>query len=110
MSKTRAFSRHTREAINYLAVQIKSFRKQRGWSERELAERAGISRATLQKIEAGDPGCSLGLVFEVATLVGLPLFETDTEQLAARSNLAKQTLSLLPKRIRSNPREVSDDF
>ncbi|PNU20612.1 transcriptional regulator [Geothermobacter hydrogeniphilus] len=110
MSKARAFSRHTREAIDYLAVQIKSFRKQRGWSERELAERAGISRATLQKIEAGDPGCSVGLVFEVAVLVGISLFEADTESLAARTSQTRQTLSLLPKRIRSKPREVSDDF
>lgn len=38
-----------------------------------LSKRAGISRRTLQKIERGDPKCEIGLVFEVANLVGVNL-------------------------------------
>jgi hypothetical protein len=47
--------------------------RQRKWSEANLAERAGISRATLQKIEAGAMSPAIGLVFEVATLAGSAL-------------------------------------
>jgi transcriptional regulator with XRE-family HTH domain len=35
-----------------LAKQIQLGRKQRKWTEHELADRAGISRATLQKTES----------------------------------------------------------
>ena len=64
-----------------LARQIRLGRKQRRWTELELAERAGISRATLQKIEKGELGVAIGLVFEVAVLVGVPLFEQESHSL-----------------------------
>lgn len=110
MPNVRAYSKHTKEAVTCLSVLIKTYRKQRKWSEQNLADRAGISRATLQKIESGDLGCSVGLVFEVASLVGVPLFEGDHNAVAAQVNQAKQTLALLPKRIRTKERVVSDDF
>ncbi len=54
MSKARAYSKVTQEAAKLLGRQIKIGRKRRGWSENQLAERAGIARATVQKIERGD--------------------------------------------------------
>lgn len=36
----------------------------------ELAERAGISRSTLQKIERGDSGVSIGAVLSVMQALG----------------------------------------
>ncbi|KCH63441.1 hypothetical protein T558_04054, partial [Mycobacterium tuberculosis UT0002] len=36
----------------------------------ELAQRAGISRTTLQKIERGDPGVSIGAVMSVMQALG----------------------------------------
>lgn len=36
----------------------------------DLAERAGISRSTLQKIERGDPGVSIGAVMSVMQSLG----------------------------------------
>jgi hypothetical protein len=47
----------------------------------DLASRAGISRALLQRIERGDPGCSIGVVVEVATIGGLSLFDQRQRQL-----------------------------
>ncbi|MDJ0861030.1 MAG: helix-turn-helix transcriptional regulator, partial [Gammaproteobacteria bacterium] len=52
--KERTYSRYTREAASLLAKQVQLGRKRRKWTEHELADRAGISRATLQKIEKGD--------------------------------------------------------
>jgi transcriptional regulator with XRE-family HTH domain len=61
MAKDRAYSRYTREAAALLAKQVQLGRKRRKWTEREFADRAGISRATLQKIEKGDLSVAIGI-------------------------------------------------
>ncbi len=81
MIKARTYSRITVEAAHLLGKQIRLGRKQRKWTETELAERAGIARATVQKIEKGDLTCSLGLFFEAAILVGVNLFGVIREEL-----------------------------
>ena len=110
MMKPRAYSKYAKEAAFLLGQQIKFERKKRQWSEQNLAERAGISRATLQKIEAGEMSPSIGLVFEVAALVGLPLFEQDSRALATTIELTQSKIALLPKRIKTKTRAVDDDF
>lgn len=110
MMKQRAYSKYAKEAAFLLGQQIKLRRKERQWSEQNLAERAGISRATLQKIEAGEMSPSIGLAFEVAVLVGIPLFEQESRVLANSIELAQSKIALLPKRIRSKTKAVDDDF
>lgn len=78
---------------------------------RELAERAGISRDMLYRIEKGDPRCEVGVVFEAAAIVGIPLFEPDEAGLKARSREVEARLALLPKTVRKKRTEdVKDDF
>ena len=110
MKKQRAYSKYAEEAALLLGQQIKLGRKKRKWSEQNLADRAGISRATLQKIEAGGMSPSIGLVFEVAALVGITLFEQDNRSLATRLDLTQSKIALLPKRIRKQKKAVDDDF
>ena len=110
MKKHRTYSKYALEATTLLAEQIKLGRKQRKWSEKNLSERAGISRATLQKIENGDMNCALGLYFEVAALVGLNLFEQDNFPLSRQVEQTKDKVALLPKRIKSKTKVVDDDF
>lgn len=50
MAKQRTYSRYARQAAALMGEQIRLRRKQRHWTEKALADRAGISRATLQKI------------------------------------------------------------
>ena len=109
MTAIRTYSKYAREALSLLGKQIRRGRKQRRWSEHELAERAGIARATLQKIEKGDPGCAIGLVFEVATLVGVTLFEPDLPGLTRQHERLDDKLALLPKAIRQTASVVVDD-
>ena len=47
----------------------------------DLASRAGISRALLRRIGRGNPGRSISVVFEVATIGGLSLFDQRQRQL-----------------------------
>jgi transcriptional regulator with XRE-family HTH domain len=110
MVKQRAYSKYAKEAAFLLGQQIKLGRKNRQWSEQNLAVRAGISRATLQKIEAGEMSPSIGLVFEVAALVGVPLFEQDSRALATSIELTQSKIALLPKRIKIKTKAVDDDF
>lgn len=108
--KDRTYSRYTRQAATLLARQMQLGRKRRKWTERELADRAGISRATLQKIEKGDLGVAIGLVFEVAALVGVTLFDEERSSLAGHIARADDRLALLPSAVRKRKRPVDDEF
>jgi transcriptional regulator with XRE-family HTH domain len=110
MAKQRTYSQYALEAAVLLGAHIKLGRKQRRWSEKNLAERAGISRATLQKIEKGDMSCAVGLVFEVATLVGVNLFESDSMPLSKHIEHTRDKIALLPQRIQIKKKAVRDDF
>lgn len=107
---TRAYTEYAKDAALLLGEQIKLHRKRLKWSEAALAERAGISRATLQKIERGDMGCAVGLYFEAAALVGLPLFDLGATSMAASISQMQDKIALLPQRIKQKNREVKDDF
>lgn len=110
MTKERTYSRYTREAVTLLAKQIQLGRKQRQWTEYELAERAGISRATLQKIEKGELSVALGLVFEVAALVGVVLFDEERGSLSSHIARTDDKLALLPSAMRKRRKSVDDEF
>ena len=108
--RTRTYSSLAEEALVLLGQQIRFARKSRRMSEMELAERAGVARSTLQRIERGDPRVEIGLVFEAAILTGVPLFEPDTTTLAPQIERVRDKLALMPAYIRKSRREVDDDF
>lgn len=109
-AKNRAYSRYSREAAALMGKMIRLYRTERKFTTQDLADRAGISRVTLQKIEKGDMKCEIGLVFEVATLVGIRLFETDSMSIGSLEERVEDKIALLPKSIRKSKRPVSDDF
>lgn len=59
------------EGLALLGQLIRAGRIERKITAQELATRAGISRALLYRVEHGDPQCSIGAVFEAATIVGV---------------------------------------
>lgn len=70
---------------------IAEARKRRGMSVLELANRARVDRRTVSQLEAGQPGVSIGLFFQVLSLFnlskGIEEFlkpENDIETAAAR--------------------------
>ena len=103
------YSQYCIEAAAVLGKQIRLGRKQKKWTESELAERANISRATLNKIEKGDLSCKIGLVFELAALVGVELFESNQSSLRMQLDRINDKIALLPKAIHSSGRKVIDD-
>jgi DNA-binding XRE family transcriptional regulator len=104
------YSQYAQEAVRLLGGLIREGRKERGWTVQELADRVGVSRWTMQRIETGDPRCQVGAVFEAATLVGVQLFEPDRAGLAKHLRHVEDKLRLLPKAVRVKRGEVDDDF
>jgi len=109
-NKERVYSRYTNEVLKYLAKQIKTARIERKMTTSELSERAHISRGLLSRIEAGEPSCSIGVVFEIAHILGISLFQSDLDQILQQNKIAQDKLTLLPSRIRSVSIKVDDDF
>lgn len=74
--------------IHQIGAGIRTARLRRNLSQQLVAERAGISKATLGRLEKGDPGVSLAVLANVLT--GLDLEQT----LAAVANPAEDEVGL----------------
>lgn len=109
-SKKRAYARYTIAATELLGALIAVERKMRKMPMRELAERLGVDRSTLQRLEKGDPKVEVGLAFEACTVLGIPLFAEDLGGLSMRLDEVNQRLTLLPKRSQAQTVTISDDF
>ena len=94
--KAHSYSPWTLDALGVLGRQVSVERRVQNWTQRDLAERAGISIPTLIAIEKGTPTTAIGTVFEVASLLGIPLVGA-SEDLNARQ-LIDARLALLPSR------------
>ena len=109
-SITRTYSRYSRDAAVLLGALIREARNERRLTAQELADRAGISRGLLQRIEKGNLKCEIGTVFEAATIVGVKLFDADKSTLTRYLRQTKEKLALLPKSVRKKQKVVRDDF
>ncbi len=97
------------EAAKLLGANVRLERRQRRWTVAELAERVGVTEATMLKVEHGDPGVRLGIAFEAAALVGVPLFDENRSRREVEAARVEDRLAVLPERVRQ-PRDVDDDF
>jgi len=110
VKRARTYSPYAIEAARLLGARIRLARRERRWSMQELAERAGITTPTLRGIERGDLTVGLGAAFEVAALVGVPLFHEDRAQLSINLDRTRDRAALLPQRVRPRREGVKDDF
>jgi len=65
--------------VRLLGTEIARERKRLRVTAADLAERARISVMTLRKVERGEPSVAIGIVFEVAVLLGIDLLGTPDE-------------------------------
>jgi transcriptional regulator with XRE-family HTH domain len=81
--------------LSALGERLRLARKRRKLSNAVVAQRAGISRTTLYKVEAGDAGATLGSYVRVLAVLGL---EGDLDQLGADDRVGRklQDLELEP--------------
>ena len=106
----RTYSRYSLQALTLLGALLRAARIEKKMGLQTLAERAGISRDLLRRIEKGDPRCEIGVVFELAAILGVALFEPEPGALAARLRDVRDRLTLLPKAVHAPRDEVKDDF
>jgi transcriptional regulator with XRE-family HTH domain len=108
--ENRIYSRYNKIALELLSKRIKYARKDKGMTTQELAERVGISRDMLYRIEKGDPSCAIGVVFEVVTTLGLELFNSNSDELNKNLSILDRNLALLPMSVRTKKVVIDDDF
>ena len=106
----RTYSRYSLEAMSLLGKLVRAARKERKMTAQEVANRAGISRGLLQRIEKGDPKCELGATFEVASIVGVKLFDAEMTSLNLHIRQTEAKLALLPKSVRRKVKVADDAF
>ena len=70
---------HHRNVVDGLAVPVRNdlkvLRAQRSWTQARLAEELGVSRQTVNALEAGRYDPSLPLTFTIARVFGLTIEE-----------------------------------
>lgn len=108
--KARTYSRYALQALELLGTLVRTRRTEMKMTAQQLAVRAGISRDMLHRIEKGDPRCEIGVVFELAAILGIPLFASEFHQLQARTREVEEKLTLLPRKVRSQTTKVNDEF
>ena len=88
----------TEEILSTMGEQIKLARLRRNLSTELVAERAGISRASLWKVEKGDPSVAMGIY--AAVLHALNNMDRDLLMVAKDDVLGRelQDINLLPKK------------
>ncbi len=88
MSKKTIYILPTAEQVlRDIGENIKLARKRRKLSEGQLAERAGISRSTVQLLEKGEPGVSMSAYVQILYVLGL---EDDLRKIAADDPLGRK--------------------
>lgn len=90
-----------------LGLRIAEGRRLRRWTQAELSERAGVSKATVRNAERGEPTVAVGVMFELATLVGVHLFGVPPGRLPDLAAREREHLALLPAHV--YPRHVVGD-
>lgn len=91
MKKTiQLLPKHIRQ-FKCVGENLKLARLRRSLTAEMVAQRAGISRATLHKIESGDPSVAMGSYFMVLHILGLT---QDFEHLAARDEFGHDLLDI----------------
>jgi transcriptional regulator with XRE-family HTH domain len=98
-----------RRTLRKLGQDLRDARRRRGLPAAVVADRAFTSRPTLQRVERGDAGVSIGIY--AAVLQALGLLEGLSELAAAGSDATGLAIASekLPQRVRlRRPREDSD--
>ena len=54
---------------------VRNLRTDRGWSQEELADRSGVNRSYMSKVELGKSDVSLSVLHKIARTLGISLAE-----------------------------------
>jgi len=76
MAKEAKLNSHVQET---LSRQVKAFRGEAGLTQQALAERCGIYRTYLSRIESGDANPSIGVLIALANTLNIEIYKLFVE-------------------------------
>ncbi len=98
------------KAITLLGRDIATARKRRRIPQRLFAERMMVSLDTVQRLERGDPGVSLGVVVTALWALGLVDRIASVASPGADMVGTAEETKRLPRRVRAPARDTAIDF
>jgi transcriptional regulator with XRE-family HTH domain len=96
-----------RRALRNLGESIATWRKLRGLTQAQLAERADISRGVVQRLEAADGGVSVENLIRVSRALGVQDLLTEALDPLASDVGRLRSDQALPRRVR--PKRLTED-
>jgi DNA-binding XRE family transcriptional regulator len=103
-------SAHAQHALAVFGRLLRTARVERNMSQAQLAERLGVSRHTVIALEKGKPKVGIGIAFEAAVLLGIPLLVNDERALTKLDATLAALATILPARAGRKPAALNDDF
>ena len=97
------------DTLRKLGGDIRTARKRRGLTAKDLATRARVTRPTLAKLEKGEPGVSLGILTHVLWVLELDYRVGELVDPGEDAMGTAITVRSLPERVRGHNRRTSDD-
>lgn len=89
---------HAIEArLRILGAAVRAARQQRGWTQSNLAKRAGVPVLAVMKIEGGTPGTQIGYALAICSALGISI---DPNQHANTPAQERHLLDLAAQRKR----------
>ncbi len=102
------------ESLKELGDLIACARKEKRWTQEELARRIGINRMTVVRIEKGAPEVAVSWYFTATWLLGLSILTWqsmgDGKSDTVVGDLLKKLKKNLPKTIRHQRKTIDNDF
>lgn len=101
-------------ALKELGGLISCARKEKRWTQEELARRIGVNRMTVVRLEKGAPEVATGWYLTAAWLLGLPILtwqamgEGRSETVVG--DLLTKLKKNLPKTVRQPGKTIDNDF
>jgi len=102
------------KSIKEMGEMIACARKEKRWTQEELARRIGVSRMTVVRIEKGAPEVATGWYLTAAWLLGLPVLTWQTRGEGKSDTMVGDLLTKLknnlPGRVRKSRKKIDNDF
>jgi DNA-binding XRE family transcriptional regulator len=103
-----------RESIKEMGELIACARKEKRWTQEDLAQRIGINRMTVVRIEKGSPEVATGWYLTAAWVLGLSILTWQTVGRGKNDTVVGDLLTklknTLPDRVRKRRPTIDNDF
>ena len=109
-----AFPATVLQILREMGEFISCARKEKGWTQEELARRIGANRMTVVRIEKGKPEVAVGWYLTATWLLGLQVLTWQTMGEARSDSVVGDLLTklkkALPAKVRQNRKKIDNDF